>query len=427
MTKASKISSVYYWATSLSLFVIISLMLSACGDVTQAPITAVTPLPATAVQYTTRPRTTSVPTATHQTVMPTANGITTPTISRVFPELAKLPAIATNLSIYDDYTDMGSARSKHYILAKQPEGFTGKGIFRIVPWFNTSSESYGMTTIKIPADISQTFLQTITQLPIAEGIYTPTINYTDSYPSIGYQVDTTVGTLRLYTGSQNKDFNNSDLGNNLPWGFSFNQRTFVITSPLVAQALTQLKPYLQEALGDNPSQSTLTAPAATATPVPVAATSGPLTLFEPQLASLQDATTLDLAYWERTDSGIYQADYFLIHNANQYEGEGQFQDNLAFKTISVPDSVIHEFWQNILHAPLTKTSKEPDDFDSSLMISNFLYTLIIEPLTQNATTVYINYGGQYFTVPANVIFPMLDKLWPYLDKDIIKNYPPIDH
>ena len=233
MTNTPKFLPYFQGLTYLVLFSLLSLMLAACGDVTPV-VTSVTPKPSASANV--------------NATSPTASSVPTPTLSQVFPKLVNLPALATSMTIQNDYDALTYGYKAHYTLNRQTAGFIGTGEFSATngamamgaknpnaPSFPYDTSLVLTRTITIPVNVVQGFLQDLTQLPVEEGHYDPFLSHTDDYPVENYQITTPEGVLNLKCTAQN----------NVPWGIDFAGREFVVNSPLAYQATIKVTRYLQ--------------------------------------------------------------------------------------------------------------------------------------------------------------------------------------
>ncbi len=160
------------------------------------------------------------------------------TLIQVFPALANLTD-ATSFNLRDDWSGFINYVTKYanYNLKRNGNQFEGDADFHI----SVSQEA--TRHIVIPLNVAQAFLQTLEQIPLEEGPYTPKINQADTYLiDIAIQILTNAGPLDIFTNSQN----DRNATGNAPWGVNFMGRTFVVNSDIPAKALDTLRPYLHE-------------------------------------------------------------------------------------------------------------------------------------------------------------------------------------
>ena len=426
----------------LAPLLLLSLLLAACGDVTATQVTGATTLPATTGQiFNTTYAATSTPPGPTQTAIPTTNGTTTETISQVFPELADLRSSASKLTIKDDYSNWTSNRTMEYTLTRQSNNFAGSGTFGETR-VSQRPDKYKTVDITIPLSVVQDFLQNLTQTPITAGKYIPVMPVSDSYPDIEYLIDTPAGTLHFYTNSQNEDLNNPSIGNNLPWGFTFANREFVINSPLVSQALTPLKPYLHQEI----SQQLLDSYETVETPTPTAkannGASGPVGQVFPVLAnSLLEQTSIITITDNYSSIGPgYEAGYSLNRTGNSFTGSAKIsayttQQNITLN-IAIPPDVTKDFLQSLAQIPIEEGKYTPfiqhtDDYpDTSYQVETPYGVLDFYTQSQNkadadSSGFYnlpwgFNFAGRIFTINSPLASQALDKLSPYLHQEVLR-------
>ena len=375
-------------------------------------------------------------------------GTTTTTISQVFPELANLQASATNLTIRNDYGDMISNRTMEYTLTRQSSNFGGNGVFGETRAYK-QPDKYKTVDITIPLSVVQDFLQNLTQIPITAGKYKPVMEATDSFPDIGYNVETPVGTLSFYTYSGNEDLYHPSVGYNLPWGFSFANREFVIDSPLAAQALSTLKPYLHEEVLQQLLDLDKTSETPTATSKPTGLTSGTLSQIFPETANL--ATTANAIDFYQSNIDIsqnnpvvgYEASYNLLHLQGDFRGSGEFRfynvpisQSYTFRDTVIPSQVAQDFLQTVTqipmqagkYAPYIDRKNDPSEIGYTITFNyerlNFHTSsqnkLNASATEQNNLPWELDFNGQSFTITSPLVSQALAKLKPYLHEEIIK-------
>ena len=413
MLRSSKSIHNRMWAGLLAIFWLISLLLEGCGDVTPLPSPNTTALPATIGQNTTVSGTTRIATPT-QTANPT--GSDTPTVGLVFPALANIATTATALRIQDTEQSMGYSSSVHYLLDRQDNGFTGSAYVSlangIIDQIEVGRSPVLTQTITIPAQVAQDFLQSLPQIPIERGAYEAFFNHSDDYPAIGYQIDTPAGTLSFFTSSQNSDGGTPHNDNNLPWGAYYNNQLFIIKSPIAAQALEKLKPYLhKEILGTVLTEVRQARPSADAgfTPTSKATMPAQSTVAQllPALASLPDITTINL-------NNDYN-EYNLISGSNQYTGEAVFYHVITSKKIAIPNSVIHAFLQELLQVAVVKNTYAR--YTPLAFPANY-HRLSIDSIARGER-ISLYFDGQAFSITSATSEQIFAKLQPYFEQDTI--------
>ena len=91
-------------------------------------------------------------------------------------------------------------------------------------------------SVMIPPEVVTAFLDKLEEAQLTHGSYTPLIEWTDDYPRISIQIDTTRGMVEIYSQSQGTE--------HIPWGATFDGNDYTINSGIPAQALAILEPYL---------------------------------------------------------------------------------------------------------------------------------------------------------------------------------------
>lgn len=224
----------------LALLLIVSLGLTACDSQTANSLNSVVTVKPTiktssTIAATTITRKETTTTTTTPSAM-TASALPSKTLVQVFPALANIQdatAIRVQNYWYGWTTSGLNSRSEYYWLERKNNQFEGQGRLGL---------SSTTAQVIVPFNAAQNFLQMLTQIPIEEGEYIPYIDHTDDDYKVTVQVNTPTGTLCVFTQSQNKENSNY----NLPWGLQFGGRTFVVNSPIAAQALAELQSHLSE-------------------------------------------------------------------------------------------------------------------------------------------------------------------------------------
>ena len=99
-----------------------------------------------------------------------------------------------------------------------------------------TSDTVRTIDIAIPRNVTLDFLQSILQIPIAEGENIPAASSANNILNLD------VGSLHFYTITQNKNIFEFD--DTHPWILTCDDRSFVINSPKMQQSLDKLKPYM---------------------------------------------------------------------------------------------------------------------------------------------------------------------------------------
>ncbi len=227
----------------LAAFLLSSLFLVACGELTPTPIPGAA-LPATPTARTS-PTTVSTPV---QTIAPTTasitSGLTKGKLKEVFPALANLttPEAISSIYLNDSWDGLNPAAPlvAKVCLQRQANGFDGLALYNAGhdvsgEFINTYVERTGQ--VQVPQAEINRFLQMVSELPVVEGVYNPKIDHTDDYPSLLIQLNGPAWQLKLYSQSQG--------GDKVPWGLNFNNQNFVINTADPERAYEVLKPYFK--------------------------------------------------------------------------------------------------------------------------------------------------------------------------------------
>ena len=234
-----------FWTGLLVL--VLGALLIGCGDISpvvnEATAAATTSLAKTA-SITPTANSTPVTLTSIPVVTPTVSRVPTTTIGEVFPLLTNLSATTSRVSISGQYTakdKTGTLYFLYYNLSRQPDSFAGKE--RIAHYGLPDWEKESVITVSL--NIMQDFLQSVSQTPVENAELTTFLPATDNTLSV--DIDTPDGSLQFYTASDNKSAVIA-FDDNVPWHFKFANRSFLINSPDVSQALSKLKAYLDPGL-----------------------------------------------------------------------------------------------------------------------------------------------------------------------------------
>ncbi len=223
---------------------LLGLVLAACGDPTPSPIPAAVitaTLTARPGQVTSTISSTSEANPTSGSLVPT-KGLAGGKLKEVFPSLANLTAPGAISSIYVNDSWNGLNRAAPLVsrlcLLRQPGGFEGRALYtaghEASGQFNTGLvERTGQ--VRVPETEINRFLQLVSELPVKEGVYKPKTDHTDDYPNLLVELKGLAGLLKLFSQSQG--------GERVPWGLTFNNRTFVINTAEPEKAYQVLEFY----------------------------------------------------------------------------------------------------------------------------------------------------------------------------------------
>ncbi|MBN9393207.1 MAG: hypothetical protein J0I20_34555 [Chloroflexi bacterium] len=231
-------------------FVVVSLLLAACGsdansatpvvqNVAAATVTnqIQTQLPANSP---TSPitRTTTSPFST----VPVYSGLTKGKLKEMYPVLANL-AEAKSFKVNDDWNGLSTdaPRIAHFSLIRKGNQFEGEAFYSIggYSWVEDEDNPYFEATvaITIPLEVGQKFLQMLVDAPVEEGPSKNTrTTRVDNYPSLSMEIDTGYGLLEF----------NSLSSCCFVRTFTFGRNTFEGTDATAFDAFDLLKPYLRD-------------------------------------------------------------------------------------------------------------------------------------------------------------------------------------
>gem|GEM_PF-2445635 len=153
--------------------------------------------------------------------------------------LANTVKIQNDWNGYSDITPI----SRHYKLRREQQKFVGNADVAVGGYGAAGIHQQQTTKIAIPAVVGNKFLTALSKTPLRVGNYQPKLDRPDDYPSIRIQIQ---------SDRQQVTFSSQSQANNyIPWkiAISQNNRTqeYISNSPLPAQALQILNPYLDVA------------------------------------------------------------------------------------------------------------------------------------------------------------------------------------
>jgi hypothetical protein len=159
---------------------------------------------------------------------------TLPTLALV--RQAEIVEIANDWNGYSDITPI-LRRSK---LRRERQELVGNSHIAVGGYGAAGIDRQQTTRVKIPAAVSAKFLETLAKTPLQVGNYQPKLDRNDDYPSIEIQIKVAKQQVIFSSQSQGSDY--------MPWKVSIRQAnktsTYISNSPLPAQALKLLTPYL---------------------------------------------------------------------------------------------------------------------------------------------------------------------------------------
>jgi tetratricopeptide (TPR) repeat protein len=164
------------------------------------------------------------------------------TLSYLFPDLINLPnTTALTLRIGWYGLSRFSPRNASYSLNLRNNQFEGDGKFKLA-WASAAR------TIAIPRELVQPFFATANKVEMIERQYVPRFTHTDDYPSIGVEVQTLQGALKIWTASQPEPHYIAGVEtyeDRAPWAIEYLGRTFVVTTSDLDQAIHPLEQFLR--------------------------------------------------------------------------------------------------------------------------------------------------------------------------------------
>jgi hypothetical protein len=144
--------------------------------------------------------------------------------------------IANDWNGYSDITPI----LRHYKLRRHQQQLVGNAHIAVGGYGAAGIHQQQTTKVAIPAAISAKFLTTLSKTPIRIGRYQPKLDRRDDYPSIKIQLK--IDRQQVTFSSQSQAINY------IPWKVTIerdNRTTeYISNSPLPAQALQLLNPYL---------------------------------------------------------------------------------------------------------------------------------------------------------------------------------------
>ena len=160
---------------------------------------------------------------------------------------------------WSGYNDIAPVLA-HYDLANQNGRFEGKGFFSMGGALSASQQPVSTTApITVPMGAMQSLLNTLQSVRAHEGPY-PTPSCCDDYPSLKIELQLPTEKITLFSTSNSGDYvrtrppDNGEpwmgLYGHVPWGLTFRGKTYIIDSPLPAQALAVIDGYLQKDVWD---------------------------------------------------------------------------------------------------------------------------------------------------------------------------------
>lgn len=174
---------------------------------------------------------------THSPILRSAQSQTLTQIPSLNPVMqANTVEIQNDWNGYSDITPV----LRHYKLRRERQKFVGNAYVAVGGYGAAGIHQQQTTKIAIPAVVGIEFLTTLSKTPIRVGNYQPKLDRPDDYPSIR---------IHLQSNRQQVTFSSQSQAHNyIPWKITISQdnrtQEYISNSPLPAQALQILNPYL---------------------------------------------------------------------------------------------------------------------------------------------------------------------------------------
>ena len=161
--------------------------------------------------------------------------------------LVRLPSLntvmqANTVEIQNDWNGYSDITPilRHYKLRREQQKFVGNAYVAVGGYGAAGIHQQQTTKVAIPAVVGTKFLTALSKTPIRVGKYQPKLDRRDDYPSIR---------IHLQSDRQRVTFSSqSQADNYIPWKITISQdnhtKEYISNSPLPAQALQILNPYL---------------------------------------------------------------------------------------------------------------------------------------------------------------------------------------
>jgi hypothetical protein len=157
---------------------------------------------------------------------------------------------AETVEIYNDWNGYSDITPilRHYKLRLKQQELAGNAHIAVGGYGAAGIHQQQTTRVKIPAVVTTKFLDTLSKTPLQVGKYKPVMERTDDYPSIKIQVKIFGSGVPLEHQKQIIFSSQSQAKNYIPWKITVRQNNtmteYISNSPLPAQALQVLSPYL---------------------------------------------------------------------------------------------------------------------------------------------------------------------------------------
>ena len=149
---------------------------------------------------------------------------------------------ATTVEIQNDWNGYSDITPviRHYKLRRERQKFVGNAHIAVGGYGAAGIDRQQTTKIAIPAVVSTKFLTILSKTPMRVGKYQPKLDRRDDYPSIRIHLQSDRHQVTFSSQSQAKNY--------IPWKITISHanrtQEYISNSPLPAQALQLLNPYL---------------------------------------------------------------------------------------------------------------------------------------------------------------------------------------
>lgn len=145
------------------------------------------------------------------------------------------------ITMRDDWAGLSKANPirAHYTLNREADG-SFSGLAEFAAGEQSGNAVTLTTTVTIPDDVIQKFLEALVAIPLKEGEYIPKLDRTDDYPNIAFTIQVERDTVSYYTQSQGDT--------HVPWAIALANKTYLVDTPAIADAYAMLDTYLRKDL-----------------------------------------------------------------------------------------------------------------------------------------------------------------------------------
>ena len=144
-----------------------------------------------------------------------------------------LPSLseASAIRIDREWSGLGTPWKVIYAIGRNSDNFSVHANF-IVKYY-TNCPYITTEKRKFPLKMVADFLQRLSEAPFHEGEYKPYFDHTDDFPSIKIEIELQKEQVTFFTESQGPQ--------PTPWGLIFKGKSYVVSSPIPAEALDKRK------------------------------------------------------------------------------------------------------------------------------------------------------------------------------------------